>query len=88
MKDLALQGGVTESICLSVQNCSSQPDTSYHFSLIVSFTLNPLSTEARTCVCLLLLLLPSVRAVNPAQSLVTKRIFFLKKKVLVISFRL
>lgn len=79
IKVLALQGGVTESICLSVQNCNSKPDTSYHFNLkgpMLSLTLNPLSTEARTCVHLLLPL-SSIRAANPAQSLITERI---KKK--------
>lgn len=88
IKDLALQGGVTERICLSVQNCNSKAETSYRFNLkgpMLSLTLNPPSTEAHTCVRLLLLL-SSIRAVNPAQSLITKR--RRKKHVLVISFRL
>lgn len=75
IKDLALQGGATERICLSVQNCNSKAETSYRFNLkgpMLSLTLNPPSAEAHTCVRLLLLL-SSIRAVNPAQSLITKR---------------
>lgn len=69
IKDLALKTGGTENTCLS------KPSASYHFNLnvsVLSLTLNPLSSEAYSCVCLLLPL-PLMRAANPAQLLITKK---------------
>lgn len=69
IKDLALKTGGTENTCLS------KPSASYHFNLnvsVLSLTLNPLSSEAYSCVCLLLPL-PLMRAGNPAQFLIAKK---------------
>lgn len=69
IKDLALKTGGTENTCLS------KPSASYHYNLnvsVLSLTLNPLSSEAYSCVCLLLPL-PLMRAGSPAQFLITKK---------------
>lgn len=69
IKDLASNTGDTKNTCLS------KPGASYYFNLnvsVLSLTLNPLSSEAYTCICLLLSL-PLIRAANPAQFLITKR---------------
>lgn len=69
IKDLALKTGGTENTCLS------KPSASYHYNLnvsVLSLTLNPLNSEAYSCVWLLLPL-PLMRAANPAQLLITKK---------------
>lgn len=79
VKDFALQGGVTEGVCLSVQNCKSRHQLPLHPE--ETYDLLNLRSPAH-----LLLPLSPTGAANPARSLITKTRE--KRKFLVISFRL
>lgn len=85
-KDFALQGEVTESICLSVQNCSTRHQLPLHPKETYEL-LNLKSPKHRGSHLAHLLLPPSwTGAANRAHSLITKTRE--KRTFLVISFRL